>query len=230
MNKIIAVFIAIVVIGLFAINHFKHQTSGKQLITDLPWMVSIDEQGRSQVFGQTLGQSTLRDIVMHAGRDAELLLFLNRDGSYSLEAFMEYVNLGNIVSKLIVQIQGTEEVFQALQKQAIKDEIGPSLARKYTLHPEDEKAQMDKIITGLTYTPMYVRLTDEMIEQRFGPAELTLRVDEQTHHLLYPAIGLNIFMDERGKTVFEYVNPSDFQALRIRLESAIHKARAEKAQ
>lgn len=223
MKKIIAPLIAIAVIGLFVINHFNRQPDRDTVITDLPWLVSIDAQGRSNIFGQTLGKSTLRDIVMHAGRSAEIRLFLNRDGSYSLEAFMEYVNLGNIVSKLIVQIRGTDEEFQGLQKRAVKDEIGPSLAHRYTLSPEDEQSLMDKTITSLTYTPMYVRLTDEMIEQRFGPAEVTLRMDEDTHHLLYPKIGLDIFLDKRGKTVFEYVNPSDFQIIRDALDAAIEQ-------
>ncbi len=224
MNKIITLLIALTVIGLFVMNHLNHQSDRNEVITDLPWLVSTDEQGRSIVFGQTLGKSSLRDLVMHAGRDAEISLFLNRDGSYSLEAFMEYVNLGNIVSKLIVQLQATDEEFRALQAAAVKDQIGPSLAHKYRLNPEDEKAMMNKTIISLTYTPMYVRLTDEMIEQRFGPAQARLSINEDTRHLLYPDIGLDIFIDDRGKTVFEYVNPSDFQSLRDALNKAAERA------
>jgi hypothetical protein len=224
MNKIISLLIAVAVIVLFVMNHLNNTPDRNEVITDLPWLVNSDEQGRSIIFGQTLGKSTLHDLVMYAGRDAEIRLFQNRDGSYSLEALLEYVNLGNIVSKLIVQLQATDDEYRALQAAAVKEDIGPSLAHRYNLSPDDEKALMNKTISSLTYTPMYVRLTDEMIEQRFGPAQERLSINENTQHLLYPKIGLDIFIDERGKTVFEYVNPADFQSLRDNLDKVAERA------
>jgi hypothetical protein len=53
--------------------------------------------------------------------------------------------------------------------------------------------------------------------QRFGAPAERIRQGETLEHFLYPARGLDIVLDSKGKEVLQYVAPADFARLRAPL-------------
>jgi hypothetical protein len=53
-----------------------------------------------------------------------------------------------------------------------------------------------------------------VILERFGQPAERIRVNEHLEHLLYPAKGLDIVLDSKGRELLQYVAPARFEALR----------------
>lgn len=220
MKKIL--FISFIVFCLLMILMFQ-QTAKKQLtaekLTDLPWMVTINDDGSSTVFSHTLGKSTLGDFYSHVKRHPQISLFRDQDTSLSLEAMFEKIDLSGIISNVIVELDMTEAELKELEKVALKREVMPSGSYQLKLSHEVEKTLTNKVIKSLSYTPTSIRLDAEMIELRFGKPTEIVKIDEEVSHFLYPEMGLDIILNlrKRGKEVFQYLNPADFDRLKEKL-------------
>ena len=58
-----------------------------------------------------------------------------------------------------------------------------------------------------------------MILERFGQPAERIRVGENLEHFLYPAKGLDVVLDSKGRELFQYVAPARFDALRAPLRN-----------
>ena len=202
---------------LFQQTARKNQSIEKR--TDLPWMVSVNPDGGSTIFGQTLGKSTLSDFQDHVKRQPEIRLFRDQDTSLSVEALFEKIDLGGIISNVILELDVPENELSELEKSALKRTVTPSGAYELHLSSVTEETLTSKTISSISYSPVSIRLDAEMIKLRFGkPAEI-IKIDEKISHFLYPLIGLDVILDlnRRGSEVFQYVRPADFDQLRQNL-------------
>jgi len=95
----------------------------------------------------------------------------------------------------------------------VKRRVLDSGAVRYTLISVDYRAATLKKVTGLNYIP-YVNLDEMIVRQRFGPPAERIVVDTNQQHWLYPAKGLDLLLDTRGKELLQYVVPADFDRLR----------------
>ena len=178
-----------------------------------PWQVTLQADGKTQVFGITLGESTLNFARDLWGRDYNLGLFETSNQPLSLEAYFNEVTLGGISGKFILILDATQDELLALQQNAIKRKVLGSGAKQYTLTAETTNVLAQKRIESLSYIP-YVNLDEEIIRKRFGEPAERIIIDQNTQHLLFPELGLDLLLDEEGKEFLQYVVPAKFEQLR----------------
>lgn len=178
-----------------------------------PWQIIIQPDGKSRVFGITLGDTRLLDARDTLGSDFELALFEGKDKHLTLEAYFKEVTRGGLSGKLIPVLQAEQSELEAMRSRAVKRRVLDSGAVRYTLTSQDYRNATLLKISGLNYIP-YINLDEEIVRRRFGEPAQRIVVDEARQHWLYPAKGLDLLLDTKGKELLQYVIPEDFDQLR----------------
>ena len=215
MKKILIIAVLLLAVLALLFQQTAKKNQAKKQATDLPWMVTVNPDGDSTIFGQTIGKSTLGDFQAKVIRKPLIRLFRDQDASLSLEALFEKIDLSGIISNVILELRVPENELLELEKNALNNKVMPSGAYKLQLSTEVEATLSDKTISILSYTPVSIRLDAELIKLRFGEPSEIIKIDEKISHFLYPEIGLDIILNlnKRGKEVFQYVRPADFDRL-----------------
>lgn len=175
---------------------------------DKPWEVTIMDDGNPRVLGIHLGNTDYKSAQQHLGVFGETALFVDPDGSRSVEAFFDSINQAGLSAKLVLNLDVSEDRMQAMQQHATAGERQPSGARQLELSEQDREFLLTAPVKALTYMPS-VRLKPEMIKSRFGEADKveqkkapeTGLVTETWH---YPAIGLTIVFRGEDKPILVY--------------------------
>ena len=206
--------LSILALTLLAIGIAIIMPGGRQVDTDpkLPWLIGVNADGSSTVFGLTLGKSSVADARKLLEEEGEVTLFMDPDGGLTIEVFFERVVLSGLKADMVMTVDLTQQEMQPLYDRGIRLSKLGSGERKVTLRPEDIDAVVAAPIHHLTYLPV-ANLDSDLIESRFGtPAQ---RIDDESgaSHWLYPEKGLDIAVDPERKEVFQYVAPKDFERL-----------------
>ena len=178
-----------------------------------PWQIAVQADGKLRVFGITLKQSRLLDATKVLGSNYDLGLFETENQPLSLEAYFNEVTLGGISGKFILTLEASQAELVALRDQAVKRKMLESGARRYTVTYADKVRLAEKTITSLGYIP-YINLDEEIIKSRFGEPAERIVIDQKRRHLLFPELGLDLLLDEKGKELLQYVDPAEFGELR----------------
>ncbi len=231
MKKILfglALLLLILIVFLFF--HTARQQKSMTRITDLPWQITIDQHGRSTVFNQTLGKSTLRDFQHYVKREPMISMFRDPDGRLSVEALFEKVDLGGLIANVILKLDIPESELIEIEKTAISHKAMPSGAYELKLPGQQLKALENERVSSITYTPASIPLDTELIKLRFGQPTEIIKSGDKISHFLYPHIGLDIILNlnKRGKAIFQYVNPGDFDQIREKLYGVQRKQESHK--
>lgn len=203
--------LAVVVLTLF-LPHPEADRGGPA-VQGLPWQIESLPDGRSRVFGLTLGSSTLDEARTKLGADMQVAIVAAPGETGALEAFIEDAVLGAVTGKLILTADADVATLQAMRERAGKSEYMESTTRKYSLHADDLERAYRAPIRAIAFIPS-VNLDEQIVLQRFGPPAERIRVSEQTEHFLYPGKGLDLVLDAKGKELLQYVAPRNFAALR----------------
>ena len=182
----------------------------------LPWQIETLPGGEAQVFGLTLGRSTLADARARFGPEMQLAVIAEPGEEGNLEGYYESVTAGFVAGKLIVTAELSPEAIAGMRERAPKTQYMQSTTRRATLAPADEAAALAAPIRGLAFIPG-AQLDEAVILERFGPPAERIRVNEHQEHLLYPAKGLDLVLDSKGRELLQYVAPARFDALRAPL-------------
>jgi len=181
--------------------------------TDLPWQVQVTPQGGVQVFGVTVGESTLGDVERRFGT-SEVTLFRSPQGTTALEAFFESVNLSGLDAKVVVGLRIPPGELNAMYERGARAANLGSGTQKVTLASEDQARVKGAVVETLTYMP-FINLKQELVARRFGePAEKWKEPESGVVHWLYPKFGLGVAFSESAKEVLQYVPPAEFARLR----------------
>jgi len=177
---------------------------------DLPWQVQALPDGSSRVFGLALGPGRLADARARWPDNFQLALLVDGTDAATLEAYVDNVQLGFVSGRLIFSAALPAPQMQGLRERASKIEPLASGAHRYTLAAQDLALADGASLRGISLIPA-LQLDAALVQQRFGaPAE---RVQLQgLEHWLYPALGLAISLDPKGKELLQYVAPADFSA------------------
>jgi len=179
----------------------------------LPWQVAHTADGSTRVFGITLGKTTLAEAERMLNGAAEVTLFVTADGEHRVEAYFDKVGLGGFAAKLVLVLQLPPGEVQAMFDHGVRISTLGSGANKVTLASEDLRRVYGMPVASLTYLTR-ATLDDSLIRQRFGqPAGRIREPESGTTHWLYPALGLDIALDAKGRAVLQYVPPTQFDAL-----------------
>jgi hypothetical protein len=198
-------------VGLWLLTPDQPQESSSRL----PWQTGLDARGRLQVFGFTLGVTTLADVQQSVGERGRINLFVTagEEAPFTAEAFFQRIYLDGLRGDFIFTLAVSDDQLLAMHGRGLRIARLGSGAQKVTLAPEDVDTLRRAPIAHLTYLPM-ARLQPELIERRFGPPAERLAEPHGVIHWLYPERGIDIARDSQGKTVIQYVNPADFSRLR----------------
>ncbi len=192
--------------------------SGVDPNANLPWLIEVDGQGGSKVFGIQPGVSLLEAARERLGGDIEVAIIAAPNEVGTVEAYFSQVLLGFVQARVIVTVNASPEVVTAMRERALKAEHMESTTRKIRLHPDDLAAVYRMPIKALSVIPS-VNLDEATVIQRFGQPDERFPVSEKRVHLLYPAKGLDVIVDADGKELLQYVAPRDFALLREPLKA-----------
>lgn len=178
--------------------------------TDYPWYVTVDSEGFSQVFGLSVGRTTVRQAAERIREPAEVSMFVAADGKQAVEVYFDRVSIGEIYAKVVLGVALDEATLKGMFERGVRiSSLGGSV-RKVELHPDDLMRVNDSVISSLTYLPS-ANLDAEVIRKRFGePARRLKERESGLVHWLYPNIGLDLAVNDEGKEVLLYVKPSEF--------------------
>jgi hypothetical protein len=183
---------------------------------DLPWQVESLPDGRSRVFGITLGASTLDELREKLKVFPSMGLFAASDGDMSIEAYFGTVTLGPFEANVLAVLDADPATLTGFAQRAVNHRPMPSGARRMDLSESDMEHALRLTVRELAYAPR-ARYDAEVISRRFGEPAERLRMDERRSYWLYPEKGLALMFDERGRELLHYVTPSDFAGIRERL-------------
>jgi hypothetical protein len=195
---IVVIFLAI--IGLMLLP-------SPQPDAEKPWEVTVMPDGNSQVLGIHLGTTDYQTAQAHFKQYGQSGLFEDKDGTISVEAFFESINLAGLSAKVVLNLDVNEVDRQNMLSRAISSELKPSQAHMYELAQVDREAIITAPIIGLTYIPS-VRLSEDMISSRFGePASQSALASSEGSSIKlwqYPALNLTVQFEEGRKTLLIY--------------------------
>lgn len=179
-----------------------------QAPAEKPWEVTVMPDGNSRVLGIHLGQTNYKTAQQQLGEFGKTALFVDPDGSRSVEAYFDSINLAGLSAKLVMNLEVDEDRLQAMQARTEEGEYKPSGAYQYQLSEQDRTFLLGVPVIGLTYIPS-VRLDREMVKSRFGePAHSEQSEKDEngrvTETWFYPDIGLSVIFQTEQKTLLVY--------------------------
>ncbi|MTI64638.1 lytic murein transglycosylase [Methylophaga sp.] len=179
-----------------------------QAPAEKPWEVTVMPDGNSRVLGIHLGDTDYKTAQQQLGVFGKTALFVDPDGSLSVEAYFDSINLAGLSAKLIMNLGVSNDKLQAMQSRAGAGELKPSGAHQYELTDQDRQYLLSVPVIGLTYIPS-VRLDREMIQSRFGKPARNERSERDengrvTETWFYPDIGLSVLFQSEQKTLLIY--------------------------
>jgi hypothetical protein len=188
----------------------------------LPWRVTINHHGHTQVFGFTLGETPLSEMRRFFGEEGSINLFVAQGAQEPLgvEVYFEQVYLQSLRADFIVTLDVDQATLKPMYERGLRISQTESGDKKVKLDPLDVEALLPRPIRTITYLPQ-ARLDAETIEKRFGPPQQR-RFDPTNGivHWLYPDRGFDIARNKKGKIVIQYVNRADFSRLILPLEQS----------
>lgn len=218
--KVAAGVVALLVALLLAQMLFPPQREPAPTITHgMPWQIEHPGPGQSRVFGLTLGganASTLADARRLSAEAPRLALLTPPDAPAALEAYFESVSFGALTGKLVLSIAAAPADLESMRANAGRANHLGSGMPTYTLHDADRQRAERLPLAAIAFIPA-AGLDEAVILQRFGAPAERIGQGETLEHFLYPAQGLDIVLDRKGKEVLQYVAPTDFARLRAPL-------------
>lgn len=184
-------------------------------IVRLPWLIEQDAGGRTQVFGFTLGKTTLAEVRRVFREDGEINLFraTGSSGTLATEVYFEQIHLERLRADFVLTLHVDQTTLATMYERGLRISQTGSGSQKVKLDPSDAERLAERPIRAIVYLPK-ARLDAALIEQRFGtPSRRLTESETGIVHWLYPERGLDIGRDPNGRVVMQYVNPADFGAI-----------------
>ena len=186
----------------------------------LPWDVTVNDQGQVEVFGMTLGESTLLDFKRLYDQKADLAMFSKPGEPLTLEAYFGRMSVGPLTAQVVLVGDVDQETLERWADESTIADPTPSGARKLSMSDKALLEAQDKPIRSISYAPT-ADYEEELLERRFGePAEKRAiprgerdRDDPTATLWLYPEKGLVITVEPDDKEMFQYINPEHFDRL-----------------
>lgn len=213
-RKIILYVLGAVALGFIGIMMMMPEDRDDSVVR-LPWLVSTDAQGRTQVFGFTIGLTTLADIRVAFGEEGKINLFSHpdREKKYSVEAYFDQMYLNGLRADFVITVDADQTALAAMYERGLRISQLGSGGKKVKLTPEDIGILSAFPVRVITYLP-WKSLNAEILEKRFGtPEQMLKEQDTGVTHWLYLSKGMDIGLDSDGGVVIQYVNPGEFDEL-----------------
>lgn len=184
----------------------------------MPWEVTLPGPGQSKVLGLVLGggpaapASTLAEARRGFAMTPDIAIVAPTPDQLSLEAYFDGIQIGPLSARIVLTLEASADALAAMRDRAAKTDHMNTGIRRYRLAEPDLQAAEKLPVRGIVLIPSG-SLDADVVIQRFGTPEQRVRQGETLEHLLYPALGLDVVIDAKGKEVLQYVAPRDFARL-----------------
>ena len=177
----------------------------KQTSAPMPWETTVMSDGNTQVFGIHLGKTKLKQAQQIFNNYGKTAIFNQEGHEPTVEAYFESINMGGLSAKVVLNLLVNEQQIKNMLNNAKQSKLQPSGARQFELNSGDQIHVLDSAISAITYIPS-VKLSEEMVLERFGPADDVQQADQQSALTiwLYSDIGLSVTFNTGEKTVLQY--------------------------
>jgi hypothetical protein len=174
-----------------------------------PWQVELPGPGRSRVFGLNLPGTTLAETRQRWSDELRLALIAGRDGSMALEGYVERFESGGVSGRLLLTFDSPASTLQRW-RDSLPGTPLESGGRQHALSPTALEDLAGSALSGLSFIPV-AQLDAQVLTARFGAPAERLPEGDRIEHWLYPALGLAVALDAKGRDVLQYVAPADFE-------------------
>lgn len=174
-----------------------------------PWQVVLPAPGQSAVFGLRLPGSTLGEARVRWAEDITAAVLVDASGAVSLEAYVERLDAGGVQGRLVLSFEPATGPLQAW-RETLPREPTPSGGWRHKLNAQAWQDLGPAALVGLGFIPA-AQLDAGVLSARFGEPAARVAGAEHQRHWLYPAQGLAIVLDDKGRELLQYVAPADFE-------------------
>ncbi len=181
-------------------------------VQGFPWQIETLPDGYSKVFGIRPGEDTLEQARAQLGPGPQLAIISSGAEDYSLEMYYDRYTAGVLSGKLVLTGQLPAEQLMQMAERSTRTGHLKTGARKLRLHADDLPRAWQAPVQAIAFIPA-ARLDRPTAIRRFGTPAETIADGSKTH-LLYPDKGLDLMLNEDGKSVLQYVAPREFFRLR----------------
>lgn len=185
--------------------------------TGLPWQVRADGTGASEVFGLSLGRSTLADVQQRFPEDLNIGLIAANGQAPALEAFVESFKAGFVTGRLVLAFEADPAWAEQAKARAPKNQVGEGgRSRRYSLAGDDVETARRSVLVAMAFLPS-ARLDEATVVQRFGDSPERHTGPAGETQLLYAVKGVAIAVPPAqgegagGRVVIQYTAPRDFE-------------------
>jgi len=199
---VIILLIAFVIYGVFYLSTRDIEIPDNQA---MPWQSYINDQGKTVVFGLTMGESTLAESMRLFGTEVKASLFEDVDQKKTLEVFFSSTKVGGISAKVILNLALTNQQFDYLNNNIKESGVMPTGNKKTSFNKAGEASMFTLPIESLTFIPS-ADLSPDTITGLFKQPESVNLVESGVEYWHYPGKGLRIIVDQENKEILEFYN------------------------
>lgn len=184
-----------------------------------PWAAEV--QGTTlSLLGLRLPGSRWGEVAARWGDNVQLAVMARRDQAGRLEAYIDRVDAGGVLGRLVLVFDLPDDTLRALQQGAAKAEPVDGVLWRHVLRGEQRQQLAAAPLSSVSFV-VSTRLEVATLRQRYGaPAQRWLEAG-RLRHWLYPERGLALVLDPEGRHVLQAVAPAEFDArLRAPLRAA----------
>lgn len=177
-----------------------------------PWQIETPAPGQTRVMGLALPGSTLAQARLRWGNDLKVALMAKPEGPVTLEAYLERFETGGVGGRLLLRFDTTNLAAPVAHwRETVFGVPQESGTRQHVLAEPAIQELGSAALLGVNYIPE-AQLSAELLQARFGEPAQRLAEGERLEHWLYPAKGLAVVLDAKGRELLQYVAPADFEA------------------
>ncbi|MEW5755571.1 MAG: hypothetical protein AB1810_04650 [Pseudomonadota bacterium] len=173
------------------------------------WNLKVDESGRLEVLGITLGLTTLQQAEAILRSRSQRAIFAQAKAETpqppDIEAFFPSMPDN---SKLVLSLAASQEQLETIAAKARDPIAFPSGSVKLEIADQHMPLVDAMVIDMLTSIPR-IRIKPADIEAQFGKP-VKLHMQDDVLHYLYPQFGLDVILDKSGEALLQFVNPGEF--------------------
>ncbi len=199
---LVILLLAFVIYGVFFLSTRDVEIPDNQA---MPWQSYVNEQGKTVVFGLTMGESTLAESMRLFGSEVEASLFEDKDQKQTLEVFFSSTKVGGISAKVILNLALNDQQFDYLSSHIKETEVMPTGNKKTIFNQTGESSMFGLTISALTFIPSADLSSDTLLGLFKKPARVEL-AGPGVEYWHYPNKGLRIILDDEGREILEYFN------------------------
>ncbi|WP_090208402.1 hypothetical protein [Ectothiorhodospira magna] len=185
---------------------------------DLPWEVTVHDDGTASVFGIHLEQTPLTDLQARFVVQPELTVVGYQEASPAVLADFGPVKLGPFEA-MFLAVSAVDDTPPAQWWQDAKGAEG-------TLSATQAQIAQALPVTEIIYEPR-ARYDDASVLGRFGEPHDEVAMDDGRRYWLYPQQGLVLMFNPQGRDVLHYVAPARFEAVVTAILTGQHPARPQ---